>query len=421
MGSELDKPLGGNLVRNAGRGAPQVPMRKRLGAGIGIAALIVTLAAGGTWVSLSATQLDTGGALITGTVPNAGIAGETKTAAAPGETIAEGAAPYGDVPQQTSVAVLDGRSGGTFEEFPDEIGNTVTKVTPAQRSVPGAVIISPADRRGQDARLAHLPEPDLIEPSDYGDLPVRSANGRRPFDAYARPWSGTRGARVTIIVGGLGLSQTGTQNAIRTLPPEVTLAFAANGNSLKRWMQEARRDGHEILLQVPFEPFDYPANDPGPGTLTVGAGTAANLASLHRAMAKLTNYTGLTNFMGGRFLADADALEPVMRDIADRGLMFVDDGTSAQSLTGQFATALGIPFAASDIVLDARQERGHILSQLDDLERIARRNGQATGVASAFDVSVDAIAAWAEEASARGIEIVAASAAAEDPERLAGR
>ena len=242
-------------------------------------------------------------------------------------------------------------------------------------------------------------------------------NGERAFDIYGRPWSGARGARVVIVVGGLGLSQTGTQHAIQTLPEEVTLAFAANGNSLQRWMQEARRAGHEILLQVPFEPFDYPANDPGPGTLTVEAGANSNLATLHAAMARITNYTGITNFMGGRFLADPDALEPVMRDIAARGIMFLDDGTSAQSLTDTFAKTLGIPFAASDMVLDGTQERGYILSRLDDLERTARRNGVAIGVASAFEVSVDAIAAWANEAKARGIEIVSASAAADDPEK----
>ena len=147
------------------------------------------------------------------------------------------------------------------------------------------------------------------------------------------------------------------------------------------------------------------------------AGADSNLATLHVAMGRITNYTGITNFMGGRFLADPDALEPVMRDIAARGIMFLDDGTSAQSLTDKFAKTLGIPFAASDMVLDGTQERGYILSRLDDLERTARRNGVAIGVASAFEVSVDAIAAWANEAKARGIEIVSASAAADDPEK----
>jgi polysaccharide deacetylase 2 family uncharacterized protein YibQ len=37
----------------------------------------------------------------------------------------------------------------------------------------------------------------------------------------------------------------------------------------------AREDGHEVMLQVPMEPFDYPDNDPGPHTLTA-AGAIRN-------------------------------------------------------------------------------------------------------------------------------------------------
>src|SRR5690606_25577367 len=112
-------------------------------------------------------------------------------------------------------------------------------------------------------RTAHLPDRALIEDSEIGPLPTRGEDGRRPFDAYARPWSGARGARVAIVIGGLGVSQSGTQRAIEQLPPEVTLAFASGGNSLDRWMQAARREGHEVLMQVPLEPFDYPQVDPG--------------------------------------------------------------------------------------------------------------------------------------------------------------
>lgn len=312
---------------------------------------------------------------------------------------------------------LSGESGADISTVLDEDGNEITRIAPTDRSTPGAVVLTPPGRTGQDPRFAHIPDPAIVEDSAFGELPVRGANGERAFDIYARPWSGARGVRVAIVVGGLGISQTGTQRAIEILPEETTLAFAANGNSLKRWMQEARRNGHEILLQVPFEPFDYPAVNPGRGTLTVDAGPEANLKSLHEAMGQITNYTGITNFMGGKFLSSGDALEPVMRDLSKRGIMFLDDGTSARSMTDRYAKALAIPFAASDIVLDAKQERGHVLEKLDDLERIARRNGQAVGVASAFDVSIDAIAAWANEAKARGIEIVGISALADDPER----
>lgn len=264
--------------------------------------------------------------------------------------------------------------------------------------------------------MAHLPIPELLENTDFGRLPVKSADGRRAFDAYARPWSGARGTRLAIVVGGLGLSQTGSQYAIATLPEEITLAFAASGNSLQRWLQEARRAGHEVLLQVPFEPFNYPQNDPGPHTLVVEDGTSQNLADLHWALGRITNYTGIMNFMGARFLSDPEATEPIMRDLSRRGILFLDDGTSARTVTGALAGAVGVPHATADIVVDHDVNRIEIMKKLDEAERIARRNGSAIAVASAFETSVNAIAAWANEAKARGIEIVAVSALADDPE-----
>lgn len=305
------------------------------------------------------------------------------------------------------------RSGANVETTLNADGSVVTKYSPRPRDGAGPVLIE-TPRLGQDPRLAAVPNPDLLEDSAFGPIPVIGPDGLRPVEEYARPWSGARGTRIAIVVGGLGLSQTGTQRAIRQLPDTVTLAFAATGNSLQRWMQEARQQGHEILLQVPFEPFDYPANDPGRGTLLVENSPGDNLDNLHQAMARITNYTGVMNYMGGRFLSDSEAFEPVVRDIAARGLLFLDDGSSARSLTGNYAKALGMPHAFGDLQLDAQLQEQAILQKLDELERIARRKGSAIGIASAFDETIAAISKWSEEAAARGVEIVGVASLAMD-------
>lgn len=308
-----------------------------------------------------------------------------------------------------------GNSGGNIETVTTSDGLKITKVSPSTRDNDGAVLLDAPNQRGQDPHLAHLPDPKITEDTEFGRLPVYGQNGERAFDIYARPWSGARGTRIAIIVGGLGLSQTGSNYAINTLPEDITLGFAGNGNSLQRWMQSARRNGHEIILQVPFEPFDYPNNNPGRGTLVTSNDPGSNINLLHEAMGRITNYTGIGNFMGGRFLSDPESFEPIMRDVASRGILFFDDGTSSRSLAETFSKTLGIPFVAADIVLDTTPNKGQVLKKLDDLERIARRNGFAVGTASAFTDSVDAITEWSNEAKARGIEIVGLSALATDP------
>jgi polysaccharide deacetylase 2 family uncharacterized protein YibQ len=276
----------------------------------------------------------------------------------------------------------------------------------------------PAAPARQEVGLAHLPDPELTERGEDGLLPRRAADGRRPMDVYSRP-PATEGnfgvARVVLIIGGMGISQTGSQQALKQLPPSVTLAFAPYGNSLLRWMQDARRKGHELLLQVPMEPFG--GDNPGEHTLSTAQDAATNLADLHWSMSRITNYVGIVNFLGGKFVTEPAAMKPVFEDIATRGLLFVDDGSIRNSVAGEVAKSALLPFAQAAVQIDATRSRAAIAKQLNALAEEAKRTGVAIGIANAFPDSIDAIAKFAAGANAAGIEITPVSAIVSDPER----
>lgn len=289
-------------------------------------------------------------------------------------------------------------------------GPSIIRVNPPAEPASNVIVIHDPSSLGQNLRVAHLPDRALIEQSEMGPLPARGPDGRRAAEVYARPWSGTRGARVALVIGGLGLSQTGTQDAIAKLPPEITLAFAPQGNSLGRWMQAARGQGHEIMMQLPLEPFDYPRVNPGRNTLTVEAEVRHNIENLYWALSRTTNYTGVMNYMGGRFTADQQAFAPIMRELGQRGLSYLDDGSSARSVAQTLAAESDVPYAQGDLVIDQARDRGSILAKLDELEATARARGFAIGTGTAFDVTVDAVAEWARAVRKRGIEVVPVSA-----------
>lgn len=67
-------------------------------------------------------------------------------------------------------------------------------------------------------------------------------------------------------------------------------------------------------MQAPLEPFDYPNVNPGRNTLTVDASPEENIERLHWTLARTTNYTGIMNYMGARFVADADAMGALMAE-----------------------------------------------------------------------------------------------------------
>ncbi len=272
----------------------------------------------------------------------------------------------------------------------------------------------PTARAPKSVRATAAPIETLVESSEFGQLPVIGPDGLRPLDAYARPAGSGPGdgfPRVVIVVGGLGISQTGTKRAVESLSPDVTLAFAPHGGSLGRWVGEARRNGHEVLLQLPLEPFGYPNVDPGPRTLLVDNDELSNIENLEWVLGRATSYTGVMNHMGARYATDDSAMHWLISALAERGLMYLDDGTVARSATANVGAALGAPVVRADLVIDKVRSAAQIGKALDELEQIARSRGLAVGVASAFPTSVAAVSDWVDAAAARGIVVVPASAA----------
>ena len=250
----------------------------------------------------------------------------------------------------------------------------------------------------------------LLEKSRYGMIPVM-ADGLRPFTAYAAGTDADRAKAaklpsVAIVIGGLGVGAAKTADAIMKLPGAVTLAFTPYGSDPGKLVERARAQHHEVLLQIPMEPFDYPDNDPGPQTLLTSLGPDQNLDRLLWHLSRFQGYVGLANFMGGRFVATDAVMQPLIREAAKRGLGYLDDGSASRSVAATLAEDQSMPFAKADLAIDTVPTAVEIDRALVKLESLAREHGTAVGMASALPVSIERIGIWAKALESRGILLV---------------
>jgi uncharacterized protein len=250
-------------------------------------------------------------------------------------------------------------------------------------------------------------DPRLLETSRYGMIPTTS-DGLKPFTAYAGEADRAKAAKmpvVAVVVGGLGVGAAKTVEAILKLPAAVTLAFTPYGSDPTKLVERARMQHHEILLQVPMEPYDYPDNDPGPQTLLTALAPEQNIDRLYWHLSRFQGYAGIANFMGARFVATDTAMLPIVKEAAKRGLGYFDDGT-ARSVASSLATAQAMPFARADVAIDAVPTAGEIDRALAKLEETAKERGSAVGVASALPISIERIGAWTRTLDSRGVLLV---------------
>ncbi len=305
---------------------------------------------------------------------------------------------------EATATIRPGQQRSTAGDLETESG--VRVVRQGGGGAPGALIIHVPEEFG--VQLIPAPDRRLVDKGRFGPLPKIGADGSRPSDVYARPLVTSSGLkpgapRIAIVVGGMGLSQQATQAAAAKLPGAVTLAFAPYGADLEKQAARARESGHELLLQIPMEPYSA-AESPGPHTLQTAAAPEQNLEDLHWLMSRFQGYAGMANFLGAKFMASETALSPVLREAASRGLIWLDDGSSSQSGSGSIAG--GGRAQRADVVIDASPKPEAIEAALLKLETIARQKGGAIGFATGLPGTMDAIARFARGLEKRGIALV---------------
>ena len=217
--------------------------------------------------------------------------------------------------------------------------------------------------------------------------------------------------RVAIVMTGLGMSEGVTEAAIRSLPPEVSLSFSPYAHNLANWIGLARVSGHEVLLDLYMEPSTYPFDDPGPQAIMTVLNEAENRKRFDWVLSRGNSFVGLTGRMGSRLLARQESLSPVLEDIAEHGLLFVDDRATAASLGFDLARQLDVPAAYSEDMIDEPSaNRAAIDAKLNRVERLALTKGAAVALAQPYPVTIERLNVWIAELAERGVVLAPISA-----------
>lgn len=296
------------------------------------------------------------------------------------------------------------------------IGVTRLTLPPEARLAPeqkAATKEAPPEVGRLPSGLLVAPDPMLTEQTPRGPAPKIGADGRQPWSAYARAVSAPANRpRIAIVLHDLGLNQQLTLLAAERLPPEISFAFNPYAQDLAAMILRTRTIGHEVLLDLPMEPFDYPSSDPGPYTLLTSLNEDENVRRLDWAMTRATGYIGFVNLMGSKYTSSPDHMGLVAERLKARGLMFVDNRTAPKSVAARVVREAGGVYAYSNREIDQQATADLIDARLEELERTARVGGVAVGSARPYPVTLDRLLAWAGTLNGKGFDLVPVSAIA---------
>ena len=249
------------------------------------------------------------------------------------------------------------------------------------------------------------------EESSHGPVPKIADDGTAPWQYYARPFDAadTR-PRLAIVIQDMGLSEAATMDAIKTLPGQVTLAFSSYGDGIEKHMQAARDAGHETLVQLPLEVPAGATVDVGPDMISAAHTAAVNQDNLIKLLAKANGSIGFITMGGGRLVNNEKLLKPLMKNIRDRGLVFIDNTRQAETLSPLFAEEFASPWARTAIRLDVALSRASMEEALAGAIGAAHDNGNVIVVAGSSPLARSVLANGVNQIERAGVALVPVSA-----------
>lgn len=206
--------------------------------------------------------------------------------------------------------------------------------------------------------------------------------------------------RIAIIIDDLGYDRRMAKRFVALKAP-LTLAILPQSPLQRQIAEMAHENGLEVMLHLPMEPNEYPAINPGPGTLLMDMRPDALIHQLENDLAAVPYIKGVNNHMGSEMTAASVQMYQIFSILKKRGLYFVDSRTTKESICRPSARLFNVSFAERDVFLDHDHSRSAIRSQIERLKRIAITHGAAVGIAhphgSTYHVLKEALPALMKE------------------------
>jgi len=193
--------------------------------------------------------------------------------------------------------------------------------------------------------------------------------------------------RIAIIIDDLGNSKRVDDEVLAIDAPLTVSVFPLLSDS-KNAAEKASSNGMEVMLHLPMEPLDYPKSNPGEGVLLTSMDDIAIITQLYEDIKSVPGIKGVNNHMGSKFTEDLEKMRIVLMQLKDKGLYFVDSKTSPRSKSDKTAREMGLRAGARDVFLDNQQDEGHIIGQIEELKKIARKHGSAIGIGHPYPVTI---------------------------------
>jgi uncharacterized protein len=250
------------------------------------------------------------------------------------------------------------------------------------------------------------PSPPPVSPTPRRSPRPRASPSPRPAvsPTAAIPRERPGVPRVAIVIDDLG-NDAPAMERIARWPYKVCGAVLPVLPDSGRTARQLEESGKQVLLHLPMEPRN-PRMRPGPGVVLRSQSEEEIARTLERDLDSVPGAAGVSNHMGSAATADPRVMRAVARELARRGLFFLDSRTTGATVAGEVAREERVPSVSRRVFLDDVATEVEVSKALEELIARARAEGSAVGLGHPYAATLSVLERELPGLEVRGVKLV---------------
>jgi len=212
--------------------------------------------------------------------------------------------------------------------------------------------------------------------------------------------------KIALLIDDFGYSKGKTVDfALKNLNIPLTISIIPGTPYAKVIAEEAHRNGKEVMVHLPMEPKGE-FNNNYKWIIMGKTGEEEMERITKKAIEEIPYSVGLNNHMGSLVTERKKIMEFILQVVKEKKFYFIDSKTSLQSVAFPLAKEMKVKSAQRDIFLDNKKDNKYIEEQFEKLIFIAKKRGEAIGIAHINYVTIQSLKKITSQLENRKIQLV---------------
>lgn len=216
-------------------------------------------------------------------------------------------------------------------------------------------------------------------------------------------------ACLAVVIDDFGYGGAGEEELLELEIP-WTAAVMPFSEKTEEDAQKARQAGKELLIHLPMESLEGKREWVGEKGIFLDMTEKDVRERVREAYDILPDAVGVNNHMGSAVMEQQECLGWVLSEVAERGGLFLDSMTTAESRGGEMAEKAGVAYLRRDVFLDSTQDAEAVRQNLRQAAEMAKRQGAAIAIGhvgpEGGKVTAQVLAEMAPVLEAEGVRFV---------------